>query len=195
VSGDEIKKWYEESINKGGTLGNSCMSGKDSRFFNIYSENPDSCRLLIMTIDGDLVSRALVWKLNSIKSDTITGKKPEFFLDRVYSIEDYQVQKIRRYALDMGWSIKKSNYEREIFWNGAYHTDVRMSVKVKKSNYGNVFPYMDTFSRYDRIRGLLWNDTDWSKGGKLLNSTRGTYTRGAPLPLVYINRFRDFFRS
>lgn len=202
VSGEDIKLWYEKSYGKSGSLGSSCMSGKYGSFFNIYSENPDTCQLLIMTVGGELVARGLVWKLNSIKSigegkSISQDNRPEYFLDRVYSVEDYQIQRLRKWASNKGWAIRKRNGSGlgdSIIWKGNDY-NVEMSVKVKKSNYGKTFPYMDTFCRYDQRRGLLWNDIDWIKGGHILSSTSGGYTKSAPLPLVYLNKFKDFFKN
>jgi hypothetical protein len=105
---------------------------------------------------------------------------------------------MRRFALDKNWAIRKWNsghqYET-IFWkdiNKSY--TVSMSVKVKKSNYDNTFPYMDTFIRYDHFNGLLWNDGKRRKGGHILQSTQGGYKESIPKRQVYINRFKDFFK-
>lgn len=135
------------------------MSGRYEKLFNIYSENPDSCNLLVMTIDDELVARALVWKIHTIKGKGIDkNNKPEFFLDRVYSVEDYQIYRVINWAKKIGWAVKRTNTSdpSKITWNGQGY-DVNMAVKIKKSNYGDLFPYMDTFSRYESENGLLWN--------------------------------------
>ncbi len=203
VSGESIKYWYD-TVNyqsTKGTLGSSCMGGKDKSFFNLYSENKDTCSLLIMTVDGKLVARALVWKLNSIESKPGEKElsefdlKPVYFLDRVYSIEDYQVEKMRRFAIDKGWAIRKDSsvYSNDrIIWKGTTY-EVDMSVKVKKSNYGNTFPYMDTFRRYNHFNGTLHNDDLKRKGGHILQSTQGGYDKSISRSKMYINRFKDFF--
>lgn len=207
VSGEDIRYWYDSNnyMEKRGTLGSSCMGSKDGNFFNIYAENPDTCRLVIMTVGGKLVSRALLWKLNSIdgkdeNDDDVINKnnRPEYFLDRIYSIEDYQSEKMRKFALEKGWAIRKYNSygHRQIFWKNTNDTySVSMSVKVKKSNYGDTFPYMDTFMRYDHFNGLLWNDEERRKGGHILRSTQGEYTKSIPKSKVYINKFKDFFKG
>jgi len=204
VSGESIRHWYNEEnyLEKRGSLGSSCMANKPGKFFNIYAENPDTCSLVIMTIGDKLVARALLWKLNTIEGDGVNeNNRPEYFLDRVYSVEDYQIEKIRRFALDKGWSIRKYNsgYERQyIYWgpvNNTHGYRVSMSVKVKKSNYDNTFPYMDTFLRYDHFNGMLWNDENRRKGGHILQSTQGSYQESIPKRQVYINRFKDFFKK
>lgn len=197
VSGDEIKFWYEHSKGRGGSLGQSCMSGRDRKLFNIYSENPDSCNLLVMTIDDELVARALVWKIHTIKGKGIDrNNKPEFFLDRVYSVEDYQIFRVINWAKKKGWAVKMTNTSdpNKITWNGRGY-NVKMAVKIKKSNYGDLFPYMDTFSRYENENGLLWNDDRWNMGGKILRNVDGSYRKGAPRILSYINRFKEFIKG
>lgn len=210
VSGEMIRYWYDENnyFVKKGTLGNSCMANKPGKYFNIYAENPDTCNLLIMTVDNKLVARALVWKLNSTKSADYAdpsadgnindNNRPEYFLDRVYSIEDYQVEKMRKFAIDKGWAVRKWNsghqYE-SILWKNKNYDHVSMSVKVKKSNYGDTFPYMDTFVRYDHFNGLLWNDEKRRKGGHILHSTQGGYDKSISRSRVYINKFKDFFKK
>lgn len=201
VSGEEIRYWYDivnyQSVR--GTLGSSCMGNKDKSFFNIYAENPDTCNLLIMTVGGKLVARALVWKLYSVEyKDKSDDRKPEYFLDRVYSIEDYQVEKMRKFAKDKGWAIRKENSgvynNSHITWNGSNY-EVEMVVKVKKSNYNNTFPYMDTFRRYNHFDGTLHNDEKKRKGGHILQSTQGSYDKSISRTKMYINRFKDFFKS
>lgn len=140
--------------------------------------------------------------MNSIKSigegkSISQDNRPEYFLDRVYLVEDYQIERLRRWASNKGWAIRKENGSGSvdyIKWKGNDYK-VEMSVKVKKSNYGKTFPYMDTFCRYDHRKGLLWNDYNWGKGGHILSSTIGGYTKSAPLPLVYLNKFKDFFKN
>jgi hypothetical protein len=201
ISGESIRHWYNEEnyYSRTGTLGNSCMANKPGKFFSIYAQNPNSCNLLIMTIGDKLVARALVWKLNSFNSLEIEDDiKPEYFLDRVYSNEDYQVEKMKRFASDKGWAIKTRNdghSSETVTWKGKTYIDISMSVKVKKSNYDDTYPYMDTFMRYDHFSGLLWNDEKRKKGGHILRSTQGEYTKSIPRTKVYINKFKDFLKK
>lgn len=203
VTGDDIKFWYDSKNYQlvTGSLGSSCMAGKDGNFFNLYAQNPDTCNLLIMTVGDKLVARALVWKLNTIQSlDGEIGQnnRPDYFLDRVYSIEDYQVEKMRRFAIDKGWAVRKWNsghqYE-SVLWKNKNYEHVSMSIKVKKLDYSNTYPYMDTFKRYDHFNGLLWNDEKRRKGGHILQSTQGGFNPSISRSKMYINRFKDFFKK
>jgi len=106
---------------------------------------------------------------------------------------------MRRFAFDKNWAIKKYNTGHTydvIYWGNTNKSySVSISVKVKKSNYGDTFPYMDTFRRYDHFNGLLWNDEKRRKGGHILQSTQGGYQQSIPKRQVYINKFKDFFRK
>jgi len=180
VSGEDINHWYNADNYKemSGTLGNSCMA-KKSGLFTIYTENPDVCKMLILVEDDELIGRALVWKLNSIK---IYGKDPKqdsWFMDRQYTIKDSDVEKFRNYAKEKGWIYKSSNNHHS-FSNVTIEGEEKnanLSVKVEAKNYRR-YPYMDTFRRYDSDEGILYNDDDEDesyKGQYILNDTQGGY--------------------
>jgi hypothetical protein len=180
VSGEDINHWYNADNYKemSGTLGNSCMA-KKSGLFTIYTENPDVCKMLILVEDDELIGRALVWKLNSIK---IYGKDPKqdsWFMDRQYTIKDSDVEKFRNYAKEKGWIYKSSNNHHS-FSNVTIEGEEKnanLSVKVEAKNYRR-YPYMDTFRRYDSDEGILYNDDDEDEsyeGQYILNDTQGGY--------------------
>ena len=203
VSGKEIDYWYNQENYKikpheygSGTLGNSCMADRKG-IFKLYTENPDVCRMLIMTMNGKLVARALVWKLNTIegRSDIPDIK---YFMDRIYSHQDYLVPKMQNYATEQGWAFKgpHGHYLTRIFYRkeispysiqtSEYY--VNMTVKVKIMDYGT-FPYMDTFKRYDFKRGILYNDESMTTRGYRLNSTYGEFTKNK---IGIVRKFKDF---
>ena len=180
VSGEEINHWYNGDNYKemSGTLGNSCMAKKPG-LFKIYTENPDVCKMLILIEDDELIGRALVWKLSSIK---IYGKDPvqdSWFMDRQYTIKDSDVEKFKNYAKEKGW-IYKSNNNHHSFSNVTIEGEEKnatLEVQVKSTNYGK-YPYMDTFKRYDPNEGILYNDEDEDEsyeGQYILNDTGGGY--------------------
>lgn len=197
VSGKDIEYWYDKKryLRKSGTLWNSCMADKKG-VFDLYTNNPETCKLLILKEDDKLLARALLWKINKI---TLPGGKIEsdYFLDRVYSAEDYQVEKIRKYAEKNGWVIRGTNASwdyGEVKYNGRVYHDVKISVKVKPVEYKK-YPYLDTLARYDSRKGLLHNDDIREKGGHILRSTWGEYTPSLSRHRVMINRFNDFIRG
>ena len=69
-----------------------------------------------------------------------------------------------------------------------------MGIDKGKLKY-ETYPYMDTFSRYDYVTGLLWNDTDNNQKtrGHILTSTQGDFREGEPRGLI--RRWGDYFSS
>ena len=175
VDGEEIEKyyWYENYKEMSGDLGKSCMAKK--KFFDIYVQNPEVCKLLVL-LEGDLViGRSLIWTLHSNdKNENI-----ECFMDRQYTIEQSDVLKFTDYAKEKGWAYKTHNSHCSysgVTYNGE-RLDCLMSVKVKPKDYDE-YPYMDTFKRYDQKTGMLFNDEDkdGNEGQYILEDTDGGYT-------------------
>jgi len=181
VEGDDIEFWYKSENYKenSGTLGNSCMAQKRN-LFGIYTQNQDVCKMLILKEDDKIIGRALVWKLNSIKTGrTDIEGAPEYFMDRQYTIKESDVQKFRNYAIGKGWTYKSYNNHHSfgtVNINGE-DKNVQMTVKVKDKDY-NRYPYMDTFRRYDVSNGILYNDDNQDQeyeGQYILEDTGGGY--------------------
>lgn len=156
VTGDKIAYWYDyrnyQFGQSRGPLSNSCMSAVPTRYFKIYTSNPEVCSLLILKTDeGDKIKgRALIWKLSS---PDIT------FMDRIYCHEDSNMELFRQYSMKQGWFYKS--------YNGSSHDDLELidpegeevykgnlEVKVKKGDYGS-YPYLDTLQYLDRDAGIL----------------------------------------
>jgi hypothetical protein len=188
VSGDEIDKWYRsENCYPGGSLGNSCM--KDRNYFDIYTQNPETVNLLIMKSGDKIVARALVWKIYT--SSPQLGFT--YYMDRVYTVRDHQEKVMMSFAEEKGWAYRKTGgcYERGVIYQGKVNNGVKMSVQIKKLKYEK-YPYMDTFSRYDYVTGLLWNDSERNSKtrGHVLTSTQGEYREGSKRNLI--RRFGDY---
>jgi hypothetical protein len=180
VEGDDIDFWYSSSNYKenSGTLGNSCMAHK-SGYFGLYTENPEVCKMLVLLEDDKLIGRALVWKLDSIKRIRKDVEVAEWFMDRQYTIKDSDVEKFRNYAKEKGWAYKSYNNHHSfspVIFNGEeFNAD--MTVRVKSKKYPK-YPYMDTFRRFDKDSGMLYNNDDMGseyEGQYILNSTSGGY--------------------
>ena len=201
ISGEDIKSAYDVKkyayIGKG-SLGNSCMNTRD--FFDLYTKNPEVCRMLILTElkngENKIVGRALVWKLNSCRGSLYSKNENEnldveYLMDRIYTSDDYLEHKFTDYAKKQGWAHKtyqRQSYLKSITYKSKlYESD--MTVKVKKGEY-KVYPYMDTFTRLDIRTGTLYNDRDNKKPGHILTSTQGTFWDKYYPNLV--RRFRDF---
>jgi hypothetical protein len=177
VSGEEIGDYYDHKkyAKMSGTLGSSCMAKQESSIFQIYMDNPEVCRMLVLLEDDLVIGRALIWKLET------SDNGAEYFLDRQYTIKESDVEKFRTYAIENGWSYKTYNNHTNlgsVTYNDESKT-IEMSVKVKKNSYGE-FPYVDTFRRYDPRTGILTNDNDDEDtkniGCYILDNTSGGYT-------------------
>jgi len=139
VYGEDIKYWYSEDVyaTKSGQLGNSCMRHKACQdYFDIYTENPEVCQLLIFkSLAGDkLLGRALLWT-------DVDGKK---LMDRIYTTKDNYIKLFKKWADEKGY---KQIYDDE------FSTKIKVNPKYYKK-----YPYMDTFSYYSQEKGLLYND-------------------------------------
>lgn len=178
VSGEDIKKWYD-CKGVSGSLGGSCMSGKNSDIFDIYVENPEVCRLLVLlNKDGKLIGRSLIWKVNVENLDF------EYFMDRIYTNLDSDKYKFMKFAQDKEWAHKTEqnfNSHKDITYDGKEYS-LSMSVDIGKSVDGNYeyeyYPYMDTFSEYDISDGTLYNNESSENDGIILDDTHGGHSGG-----------------
>ena len=158
VSGEDIKKWYLEDNYqfKRGQLGNSCMRyEKCQSYLDIYVHNPEVCNLLIMYSDLNktkISGRSLIWKI----SDT------ETIMDRIYTINDYDINVFKKYAEEKGWTtVDKAREGKKIYLKN-----------VKFDNY----PYVDNYCILNYIEKYLTDDESlWPREGfyKLRNTDGG----------------------
>ena len=159
ISGEEIKKWYLEDnyARNIGQLGNSCMKHDYCQsYFDIYTQNPEVCKLLLYysdTTKTQILGRSLLWELKS-------GEK---YQDRIYASFDSDMFKIENWAESRGYITYPSLNENEY-------------VQVKAKDYKE-YPYMDTFLVYNIENGLLSNNEDlWPTEGYIkIQETDGTY--------------------
>lgn len=180
VSGEDINHWYsyENYVSMEGSLGNSCMARK-SGLFDIYANNPEVCKMLVLLEDEKLIGRALVWKLNTIKCYGVDPEPDVWFMDRQYTIKDSYVEKFRNYAKEKGWYYKSYNNHHSLttVTIKGEEKNCDMTIQIKPGKYGK-YPYMDTFKRYNPEDGLLYNDDEESsdyEGQYILNDTGGGY--------------------
>ena len=215
VEGDEIKKYYRtEALTTDNPnlsyseIMRSCMRDKEKvkpNVFDIYTKNPESCKMIVMLDEnGGLVSRAILWKVNNFQStnEYFGGSSPDdrsklslpesfWFMDRVYSVENWMDNLMYDWATKKGYACKRGNWgNRAVVFNGAGgHCD--MEVDVKKVAYKG-FPFMDTFTYYDVKNGKLRNFGGDDFKGFGLQSTAGNYgttTGHGPVLRNYIRRF------
>lgn len=152
IKGDDIAYWYDSSnyFKRQGTLGSSCMANVDPEFFDIYVSNPDVCSLLILKSQEDeskLIARALLWTLPN-------GKR---FLDRIYYINDSDVQLYKDWAKENGWYVKKyngSSASNDVIDPDGNSTTLNLTVKIKPGYYEK-YPYLDTLKYWSKDKGTL----------------------------------------
>ena len=200
VSGDEIKKWYLESnyyITNGGTLHGSCMRSEECQeFLDIYTKNPNTCKLLILKKNNKLIARALVWKVHEIKVVDFTdgfyfSKKKiesrkqtkqllsgiEYVMDRCYFTSDHYKYSMEEYAKKNNWAIRHNDCVYRIYntlektYKSLY---LKIKVKTNKLEFDK-YPYMDTFARYNSKKGILYSDRNEIELGHILTTTYGSY--------------------
>ena len=178
VKGQDIKKYYlyTNYAEESGDLGNSCMRyTRCQEYLDIYTQNPNQVQLLVYLNEEDKVlGRALLWLLNDEKSDDIEGA--EYFLDRIYGIDDSIKKLFQDHAETQGWAWRtKSGYSdtKYITYKGEEHSGVKMSIELDKYDF-NYYPYMDTFKELDNSESKLYNNDDEDRNWTL-NHTDGTY--------------------
>lgn len=136
VEGEEIRKWYniENYLNDKGQLGSSCMRHKGCvKFFDIYCQNPDVCKLLIFTENDKLLGRALLWKLDD----------DSHFMDRIYTNKDNHIILFETWAKENKYSTYKNKTGQ-----------LKVLVEAKEYDF---YPYLDTFQYYASDEGILSN--------------------------------------
>jgi hypothetical protein len=149
VRGEEIKKWYSSDNYQTtiGKLGNSCMADPSvSDYFDIYSENPGVVSLLILkNKEGKLVGRSLLW-------NTDIG----FFMDRCYTINDYDENIFINYAIKNGYLYRSPSVHKLFFKDGKKIESPVMIVRLQNYDF-EYYPYLDTFMYLDMTKGTLTN--------------------------------------
>lgn len=176
VEGKEIAYWYNYNnyaeLRNRGQLSSSCMSGVNSSFFDIYVNNPDSCKLVILkTEDGKKIKgRALLWKLT--KPDGV------MFLDRIYTHYESDIELFKQYAKFKKWNVKPNNQstnDSAMIDPSGSRVDVgEITTKVNSGGYSR-YPYLDTLKYYDKSNGKLTTSEDGYGDGDtyLLEDTSG----------------------
>jgi hypothetical protein len=151
VSGDDIARYYHQSIyyNQEDSLGNSCMKYNSCQeYFDIYTKNENISLLTLLSPDGKLLGRALLWNFDGNK-----------IMDRIYTIQDdIYLNHMAKWAIDNGYLHKsEQNWQSCIkFFDGK--EDIEKKFSIKLNNYlFNRYPYLDSFKWLDLKTGVLTN--------------------------------------
>lgn len=172
VSGNEIIKCYNEEnyASTNGTLGGSCMATEECEdFFGIYTDN-SQCRLLVYFDESNKVlGRALVWKISESPCNA------EYFMDRVYTSRDSDVNRFVSYAEEKGWmyKLRMNAYEGDniLFRYKGEVVVGKLVIKLKDADF-EVYPFMDTVRYVNREEKFASNVG--SKGQIECNGTEGS---------------------
>lgn len=120
-----------------GSLNQSCMNGNSSSCFQIYEECKDLQILCLLNKNNELCGRALIWKL---PDDVI-------FMDRVYVVKDFYVEKFVEYATENKWIRKeKQSYDYKHSFVNPDGTKFDKSYKINLKTDFDEYPYIDTFT-------------------------------------------------
>ena len=189
VSGNDILKYYHQDsyYNQNGTLGASCMkSNSCQEYFDIYTKNPMISMLIMLTPDGKLLGRALLWQIGDEK-----------VMDRIYTIrDDIYFHHIAKWATDNGIIYKAyQNWSTcQTFSDGVNEIEKKFSIKLK-SWFLNKYPYIDSFKWLDMNNGLLTNyqpdhfkSEETSDNFRTLTTSHGGYESGDYLKFCELDR-------
>lgn len=159
VAGKKIRKYYDGDMyahGNRGTLGSSCMRGDECQdYFDIYTENPEVCSLLVyLDSKGYVLGRAIVWKLSHSPCEA------KYFMDRIYCSNDSDMIKFMNYADEQGWcyKYKQSNeYMSQLLFKYRGKKIIgEATVELKKADFSE-YPYLDTLYCLNRKKKYISN--------------------------------------
>lgn len=180
VEGSKIAYWYSHRryAKNEGILGNSCMADVSSSYFDIYCDNPEACKMIILYDENGsinvengkyesdkILGRCLLWT---------TDKGP--VMDRIYIIRDSDTDLFKEFGKKSGfWWKRSQDSDCEFSMENGVATDNNpsLTIKLKESDYEE-YPYLDTFYMLNTDRDTLTNDPD-SGYDRILRSTGGGY--------------------
>jgi len=180
VEGDDILKYYLQDNyfspngNMFGTLWNSCMRQRErNKFMKIYADNPDIKMLVMLTEDGQVRSRSLLWE-NVYEH----GSDRKFkFMDRVYSVYDHDVDTFKEWAKQNGYISKWEQSAKSELLFDVDGSPTRMKLYVLPEKYDfNWYPYFDTFKFYNQFKGRFSN-SDYYDFSYVLTQSNGDVER------------------
>lgn len=180
VEGKQITYWYniKRYAKEGGILGNSCMADVPSGYFDIYTSNPESCKMIILyDEDGSIdistgkyastkiLGRVLLW----------TTDKGQV-MDRIYTSSDSDVDLFKEFGKKNGfWWKKHQDSDCEFTMENGTISDNNPSLTIQlKDTDFEEYPYLDTFYMLNTSNDTLTNDPD-NGYDRILRSTGGGY--------------------
>ena len=181
VKGKDIAYWYQYDnyVDGGGTLNNSCMAEVDSDYFDIYTQNSQVSLVILYGDDGQITGdkykadkikgRAILWECE------VKGQK-SMFMDRIYTTSDSDVELFKQFAQKNGWYYKDSQSmtPREIITDGTSSGRWSLNVQLNDVDW-SYYPYVDTLCFCYPEENLLSNEQDEDKDMRVLRSTEGEW--------------------
>ena len=199
VKGEELRKFYfknnyNPSAFAGSSLGGSCMRyDYCQNYFDFYVKNNIEMVILLSKNDDTKIdARAILWTISNIDGDEIEKK----FMDRIYTIYDYDTIKLIDYAKKKGWLYKKNqNMDAnekicDPTDDTCYGRNMITSNNIKQSD-NDKYPYMDTMKYFHTNYGYLTNDDSGDYDVFILEQTDGTYTMEGKIYVDYYNEWID----
>ena len=168
VKGSDIIHWYwvDQYQRGGGTLNNSCMAEADSDWLAIYSNNKQVSLAILYDDNGTvedgkytskkIKGRAILWECKVDGQDSM-------FLDRIYTVQDSDVEVFKQFAEKNGWWYKKSQSmdPDERITNGTQELrSAKIACKVDDANPTGCYPYMDTMCFININDNVVGNSTE-----------------------------------
>ncbi len=194
VKGTDIMHWYnqENYVSGGGQLNNSCMATVDSKFFHLYSDNPDKISMLILYDDEGTIGnidlfgegkytskkikgRALLWNIKGSCGFT----EDTYFIDRIYTAHDSDISLFIEYANNNGmWhkGCQSSDWNFTIV-NKNQSKSASIIINLKETDY-DYYPYCDSMTFVNTNTNLISNEKSEIDAHRILRSTCGSYETG-----------------
>ncbi len=157
-NGEDIPKWYSTNRyadnGRDSELYNSCMNDEED-FLRFYAINRDHVKILVLYENdrkSKIVGRALVWNLDEPEN--------RIFMDRVYTIHNYQVDFFKEYAKRNGWLYKsvQSYGNQSIVDTRLDNGENHITLTIRDIKLADEYPYMDTLRYLDQDKNILSND-------------------------------------
>lgn len=153
VEGEELVFWYNRKNyeSQTGSLGTSCQAVGRADWLEIYSDNPDTVKLLILkSFDNPdkIIGRALLWYLED-------GR---ILMDRIYTNKDSDRNVFKEYARNKNYIIREESND---IW----------VAQIKPGRY-DAYPSVDTMFYWNPDTGKISNQSfqgseyiEWSENG------------------------------
>ena len=178
VEGDDIVKYYNKEtyakFKPGSILGNSCMGyDKCTEYIKFYVKNNE--KMLVLFGDDNIVvrGRAILWEVDDIDDQDLD--EPRTFMDRVYTIDKYEVGKFIEYAKQNDFLYKDSqdavekNIHDPLTGESSY-----LKMKIYDIKKHKAYPFMDTMKFYNSREEIISNDYGFDYN-MTFESTEGGY--------------------